>query len=189
MLQGTSWYLGITSYCRWLTMVRRVCQLSFCRWTTSNFTRYAKKNFLRDVQHYFWDEPYLYRWCADGLYRRCVLESELNAFFIITMVLLTQDILPYSRRFPRCCRLVKFDYVFWTYITAYKTPVGTTPFNLVYGKSCHVPVVLEYKTLWATQRINFDFKAANKNCLIQLNEHDELQLNVYENKKDLQRTH
>lgn len=59
---------------------------------------------------------------------------------------------------------------------AYKTPIGSTPFNLVCGISCHLPVELEYKALWATQQLNFDHKAAGE----RVNELDVLRLNAYE---------
>ncbi|XP_013607944.1 PREDICTED: uncharacterized protein LOC106314650 [Brassica oleracea var. oleracea] len=52
----------------------------------------------------------------------------------------------------------KLDDALWTYRTAYKTPLGTTTFNLVYGKACHLPVELEYKALWAIKLLNFDIK-------------------------------
>ena len=34
----------------------------------------------------------------------------------------------------------KLHEALWAYMTAYKTPIGTTPFKLVYGKSFHLPV-------------------------------------------------
>jgi len=39
----------------------------------------------------------------------------------------------------------KLDDALWAFRTAYKTPLGTTPFMLVYGKSCHLPVELEHR--------------------------------------------
>ena len=33
----------------------------------------------------------------------------------------------------------------WAYRTVYKTPLGMTPYQLVYEKTCHLPVELEFK--------------------------------------------
>nr|GEY50855.1 reverse transcriptase domain-containing protein [Tanacetum cinerariifolium] len=52
----------------------------------------------------------------------------------------------------------KLDYALWAFRTAYKTPIGCTPYKLVYGKSCHLPIELEHNAYWALKRVNFDLK-------------------------------
>nr|GEZ83330.1 reverse transcriptase domain-containing protein [Tanacetum cinerariifolium] len=39
----------------------------------------------------------------------------------------------------------KLDDALWTFRTAYKTPIGCTPYKLVYGKVCHLSIELEHK--------------------------------------------
>ncbi|XP_024015893.1 uncharacterized protein LOC112089147 [Eutrema salsugineum] len=58
----------------------------------------------------------------------------------------------------------KLDDALWAYRTAFKTPLGTTPFHLLYGKPCHLPSAAERR-------------------LIQLNELDEIRCHAYENSK------
>nr|GEU49678.1 reverse transcriptase domain-containing protein [Tanacetum cinerariifolium] len=54
----------------------------------------------------------------------------------------------------------KLDDALWTFRTAFKTPIGCTPYKLVYGKSCHLPIELEHRAYWALKHVNFDLKTA-----------------------------
>nr|GEY14426.1 retrovirus-related Pol polyprotein from transposon 17.6 [Tanacetum cinerariifolium] len=50
----------------------------------------------------------------------------------------------------------KLDDALWAFRIAYKTPIECTPYNLVYGKACHLPIELEHKAYWALKQANFD---------------------------------
>ncbi|GJU51619.1 reverse transcriptase domain-containing protein [Tanacetum coccineum] len=75
----------------------------------------------------------------------------------------------------------KLDDALWAFRTAYKTPIGTTPYRLLYGKMCHLPFEIEHRAYWALRSCNPYLRVAGEKRFLQLHELDELRLQAYEN--------
>ena len=75
----------------------------------------------------------------------------------------------------------KLNDALWAYRTAYKNPMGMSPYKMVYGKAFHLPLELEQKAYWAVRELNRDFKLAGEKRLLDLSSIDEWRSQAYEN--------
>nr|GEU35130.1 reverse transcriptase domain-containing protein [Tanacetum cinerariifolium] len=163
-----------------------------------------KSKFLKDVKHYFWDDLFLFKIYADQVIRSdhgmhfCNDQfAKVMPKFGVTHCLATpyhpqtsgqvevsncglKRILKRSVEENRASWSEKIDDALWVFRTAYKTPIGCTPYKLVYGKACHLPIELEPKACWALKHANFNLQTAGDHRKVQLNELNELRDEAYE---------
>ncbi|KAI3711454.1 hypothetical protein L2E82_41556 [Cichorium intybus] len=56
-----------------------------------------------------------------------------------------------------------------------------SPYRLIYGKPCHLPVELEHRAFWAVKKCSFEIDEAGRHRKLQLQELEELRNDAYEN--------
>ncbi|RVW49882.1 Pro-Pol polyprotein [Vitis vinifera] len=74
----------------------------------------------------------------------------------------------------------KLSDALWAYRTAYKTVLGMSPYRIVYGKTCHLPVELKHRAYWVVKKMNFDSDQARAKRKYDLNELEAYRNESYE---------
>ncbi|GJZ41293.1 reverse transcriptase domain-containing protein [Tanacetum coccineum] len=77
----------------------------------------------------------------------------------------------------------KLDDALWAFRTAFKTPTGTTPYKLVYGKNCHLPFKIKHSAYRALKNCIPDLIVAGEKRMFQLHELDEFRHQAYEHSR------
>ena len=55
-----------------------------------------------------------------------------------------------------------------------------SPSIIVFRKTCHLSLKLEYKAMWAIKKLDCDFQVAKEKRLLQMNELEELMNEAYD---------
>ncbi|RDX63160.1 pol, partial [Mucuna pruriens] len=50
----------------------------------------------------------------------------------------------------------------WAHRTTYRTPLGMSPYQIVFDKACHLSVEIEHKAYWAVKQCNLSYDQASK---------------------------
>ena len=69
----------------------------------------------------------------------------------------------------------------WAHQTAYKTSTSMSPYEIVFGKPCRLPIELVHQSYWAVKNLNLSMDEAGTNRKLDIQELEEIRNDAYEN--------
>lgn len=99
---------------------------------------------------------------------------------LLTISTLVRKLIVISRNANRTDQSRRLDDALWAYCIAFKTPIGMSHYQLVYGKSCDLALELEHKSMWVLKKLNLDWATASSQRGNDVNELDEYLLKICE---------
>ncbi|GJY25891.1 reverse transcriptase domain-containing protein [Tanacetum coccineum] len=124
---------------------------------------YQQKNkFFSDLKYYFWEEPYVFKVFDEA---QALPTNDARVVITFLKKLFCRFGMPKALISDRDNPAIwsrKLDDALWAFRTYYKTPTGTTPYKLIYGKNCHLPFEIEHHAYLALKNFNPDLIVAGE---------------------------